>query len=447
MTNTPTSRRLVLLVFGACSVFGSMSAAEKTEQPNIVLIISDDQGWNDIGYHDPDIKSPTLDRLAAEGVRLDWQYVMPQCTPTRVCLMTGRYPSRFGNHCCRASNEHAFSFDTPTLASVLKAAGYRTALCGKWHLGSKPEWGPNHHGFDHSYGSLAGAIGMYDHRYRLSSPFVVTWHRNHEFIEEQGHATDLVTAEAVKLLEDARDQPLFLYVPFQSVHNPIVEEDKWIEQNSHIESPDRRLYAAAVTHMDDCVRQIVEASQNAPNGRESLVVFISDNGAVVNSSGNVYPPPDPKLSNFSSNKPLRSSKTHVYEGGIRVPALAWWPGRLEPSVCKAPLHAVDWFATLVEVGGAELPADIAFDGQNIWPQLTGEPADQRELYWVWGGNRDRVALRAGDWKVLRDGRKKQWELYNLKDDPYEKNNLASTNPERLEEMLDKVREQKLGDAS
>lgn len=452
MTNTRTwhlaamRTPLRLLMLSAVALLSCVAQAAD-EPPNIVLIIADDQGWNDIGYHNPEIKSPTLDRLAAEGVRFDWHYVMPQCTPTRVCLMTGRYPSRFGGHCCQASNEHAFGFDTPTLASVLQQAGYDTALCGKWHLGSKPEWGPNHHGFDYSYGSLAGAVGMLDHRYRLNTPFAVTWHRNHQIVEEKGHATDLVTTEALKLLGAAREKPLFLYVPFHSVHTPLVEEEKWLEQNSHIESPDRQLYAAAVTHLDDCVRRIVEATESMPNGRETLVVYLSDNGAVLNHAGDVYPAPDPKLSNFASNDPLRSSKTHVYEGGIRVPAFAYWPGHLKSSVCQAPLHAVDWFPTLARLAGATLPADVNFDGQDVWPQLNGQPAEERELYWVWGPNRNRVALRAGDWKVLRDGPQREWELYNLQDDPYEHNNLANDEPERLKQMLDKVREQKKGDAS
>lgn len=447
MTNTPpwcpaaTRTALALLMLSVGALLSNVGHAAD-EQPNIVLIVADDQGWNDISYHNPEIKSPTLDRLAADGVRFDWHYVMPQCTPTRVCLMTGRYPSRFGSHCCRASNEHAFPFDTPTLASVLKEAGYDTALCGKWHLGSKPEWGPNHHGFDHSYGSLSGAVGMYDHRYRLGSPFTVTWHRNHQFVEEEGHATDLVTAEAVRLLEAEREKPLFLYVPYHSVHTPLVEREKWLALNAHIESADRRLYAAAVSHMDDCVRQIVEATESMPNGRETLVVYVSDNGAVLNHAGDVYPAPDPKLRNFASNDPLRSSKTHVYEGGIRVPAFAYWPGRLKPSVCQAPLHAVDWLPTLANLAGATLPADVVLDGQDVWPQLNGQPADERELYWVWGANRNRVALRSGNWKVLRDDPQREWELYNLKNDPHEQNNLVASEPERLEQMLGKVREQK-----
>jgi len=429
----------IILVVGE-TVF----AAPMSEQPNIVFVVADDLGWNDIGYHNTEIRSSTLDRLAADGVRFNWHYVMPQCTPTRVCLMTGKYPSRFDSECCRASNEHAFPVGTPTMASVLKSAGYTTALCGKWHLGSKLEWGPNHHGFDHSYGSLAGVIGMYDHRYRIGSPFEKTWHRNHEFRDDEGHATDLVTAEAIKLLEEDRPNPLFLYVPFHAVHTPLVEDEKWLEANAHIASADRKLYAAAVTHMDDCVRKIVDAIDKCE--RETLLVFVSDNGAQVNHGGDAYPAPDPKLTNFSSNEPLRSSKTHVYEGGMRVPAFAYWPGQLEPDVCEVPLHAVDWLPTLAKVAGATLPDDLQLDGRDVWQVVRGGELADRDLYWVWGANRDRVALRHGKWKILRDKKNAEWELYDLAADPREETNLAEAKPERLAEMLDRVRAQRERDA-
>ena len=163
----------LLALPGCVGEFVIDADADKVK-PNILLIAADDQGWGDIGYHNPQIKSPNLDRLARTGVELDYHYVQPQCTPTRVALMTGRYPSRFGSHCTQASNSRAFPTGMLTMASMLKQIGYETMIIGKWHLGSKPEWGPNHYGFDYSYGSLAGAVGMYDHRYRLDSPFAKT---------------------------------------------------------------------------------------------------------------------------------------------------------------------------------------------------------------------------------------------------------------------------------
>lgn len=154
------------------------AAAADPDKPNVVLIVSDDQGWADIGCHADEIRSPHLDRLCREGVELDFHYVQPQCTPTRVALMTGRDPTRFGNHCAVASNEHAFPHETVTLASLLQAAGYETAPAGKWRLGSRPEWGPNGHGFDQSYGSPAGAVGMYDSRDNAAERGSVAWLRD-----------------------------------------------------------------------------------------------------------------------------------------------------------------------------------------------------------------------------------------------------------------------------
>ncbi|MCA9438320.1 MAG: sulfatase-like hydrolase/transferase [Candidatus Omnitrophica bacterium] len=162
------------ILLGILALLLFVSAPAPAQPPNILFIVSDDQGWNDIGYHNDDLRTPNLDQLAETGVRLEHHYVQPQCTPTRVALMTGRYPSRFGPHCTTASNDQSYPIGTPTLASLLQSAGYDTGLFGKWHMGSKPEWGPNHYGFDFSYGSLAGAVGMYDHRYRLNTPYAQT---------------------------------------------------------------------------------------------------------------------------------------------------------------------------------------------------------------------------------------------------------------------------------
>ena len=438
------NKQLGIASLGLLLLHGFTAAAP---QPNIVLIVADDLGWNDVGYHNSRMRTPRLDRLAKEGVQFDWHYVMPVCTPTRVCLMTGRYPSRFGAHCTEPSNEQAFPLGTPTLASVLKSAGYETALAGKWHLGSKPEWGPNHYGFDHSYGSLAGAVGMYDHRYRIGSPFERTWHRNLEFIDEEGHATDLITTEAVRVIEQSRGKPFLLYVPFHSVHTPLVEMQTYMNRVTHIESADRRLYAAAVNHLDECIGRILDALKNTGQLESTLVVFTSDNGAQVNHAGNQYPPPDPKLVRFSSNKPLRGKKTDVFEGGIRVPALISWPGTLPAHTCEAPVHAVDWFPTLAKLVGTQIPQDVPVDGVDIWPLLTEKgKATPRTLYWSRGAGPQRVALRHGEGKVLQANPNRPWELYNLADDPYEKRDLAESMPERVTEMLAIVREEQSKDA-
>jgi arylsulfatase A-like enzyme len=318
-------------------------------------------------------------------------------------------------------------------------------------MGSLPEWGPNHYGFDYSYGSLAGAVGMYDHRYRIDSPYGKTWHRNHEYIEEEGHATDLVTDESVKWIESKHDRPFFLYVPFHAVHNPLVEEDKWLKMNSHIERYDRRLYAAAVTHMDDCVGRIVKAIDKTGQRDNTLIVFVSDNGAQVNHGGNAYPAPDPKLTNFSSNYPLRGQKTQAYEGGMRVPAFVNFPAVLKPGKVTAPMHMVDWMPTFANMLGYKTDPSLGWDGKDIWPIITSEvrnPPD-RIIYTVWAPARTWESLHYGDFKIVRNKVKnayKPWELYNLADDPNEKNDLAKTNPQKLKQLIDMFEQQKKKDA-
>ena len=426
------------------------SRTGNSKKPNIVLIVADDMGWGDVGYNNPNLKTPVIDRLVRTGVELDCHYVQPQCTPTRVALMTGRYPSRFGNHCTQASNNQAYPIGTLTMASMLKSLGYETAMSGKWHMGSKPQWGPNHYGFDHSHGSLAGAVGMYDHRYRLSSPYRKTWHRNHEFIDEVGHATDLVTKESVSWIRKKHTRPFFLYVPYHSVHTPLVAGHRLITLYDHIKNPDRRLMAAAITHLDNCIGKIIDALDKTKQRENTLVIFLSDNGGIHGKyGGGNYPPPDPALSEgFSLNKPLRSGKTHVYEGGIRVPAFVNFPGKVKPRKVTQPMHAVDWMPTLAALLGFSPEADAKWDGLNIWPFIIGREKQlwDRQLYWVWGAKRNRVALRHGPWKILRDDRKADWELYNLNDDPCEENDLADRMPDRKKKLLQYFEQEKAKDA-
>ena len=411
---------------------------DPAHRPNVLLIVADDLGWNDVGYHNEEMRTPVLDALARTSVQLNCHYVQPQCSPTRVALMTGRYPSRFGLHCCQATNQLCFPLGTATMASLFKGEGYRTGMSGKWHLGSKPEWGPNHFGFESSHGSLAGAVGMYDHRYRLNTPFAITWHRNHEMIEEEGHATDLTTKETVRWIEEhaSPEAPWFFYVPFHAVHTPLVERDAtWSDINQHHENSDRRLYAAAVSHMDSAIGKMLQALDRTNQRERTLVIFTSDNGAQVNHGGNAYPGGDPKLKNFSSNKPLRGKKTQTYEGGFRVPAIVHWEGQLDPSQVNHPIHAIDWVPTLHRLIKAEASAEEGWDGVNVWPLVTGEASAlaERSIYTVWGGKRNREALRRGAWKIVRNGGDR-WELFHLDDDPYETTDLAKERPEVMEQM-------------
>lgn len=468
-----------LLCVAMLLVAGGPFAAQEnaTAQPNIVVIIADDLGWGDIGYNNPAVYTPRLDALAAEGVQLTQHYVMPQCTPTRVALMTGRYPSRFGPQAQSANNAQAFPHDTVTLASLLKGAGYRTFISGKWHLGSTPESGPNHFGFDGSYGSLTGAVGMYDHRYRKGA-FETAWHRDHAPIpgNENGiHATDLVTDEAVRFIHRKHEKPFFLYLPYHAPHTPLDERGSRISQPTRLDpanpdrwlgeadipwfhdpdgkiqqetDPEKRLFLAVVHHLDSAIGRVVDALDAVGRRENTVILFSSDNGPQVSWPGNAYPD-DLKLTDFNQEQPWRGSKTQVYEGGIRVPGFVTWPGRLAPKEYGEPVHIVDWLPTIAELTGVAPPNGVDWDGISLWSSLRdgSSTVEERVLYWLWG--RNRRALRVGDWKLVRNGpepeRAEEWELYDLAADPHEKNDVSGAQPQRLTALHERFRRERAKD--
>ena len=422
--------RGVLLFTTIISLLDVSSARAQQNHPNVLIFVADDLGWSDVGYHGSKIKTPNIDRLCREGVELDQHYVAPMCTPTRVSLLTGRYWSRFGN--TAPSNKRVLPWDTVTLAMIFRQVGYATAISGKWHLGSKPAWGPLRFGFDRSYGSLAGGVNPWNHRYK-HGPFSRTWHRNDRLIDEEGHATDLITDEAVRFLEAERDKPFFLYVPFTAVHTPFDEPQKWLDQASHVPI-DRRQYAACTQHMDDAIGRIVDTLRRKSLLEDTLIIFFSDNGGTNGDDSSRYPETRPKGKIKGLNHPLRGWKTQVYEGGIRVPALVYWKDRLKPTKVTAPLHVVDWMPTLCKLVGYEGEDKLKWDGQDVWPLLSGsmKQPPTRTLY-CQGVNRRSAALRQGDWKLVvrRDNGSTKRELYNLSEDPAESINLADERPRIL----------------
>ncbi|MGH7959169.1 MAG: sulfatase-like hydrolase/transferase, partial [Opitutaceae bacterium] len=336
--------RLLIPFFSLLSC-AAVSGAPAVTRPNIVIIVADDLGWGDVGWHGSSIKTPQLDRLVRAGVELDQHYVSPMCSPTRAAILSGRYASRFG--VTGAQNELVYPPDTVTLARALRQAGYATAITGKWHLGSKKEWGPNKFGFDHSYGAFAGGTGPYDHRYKKGE-YTSNWHRNGEFISEEGHVTDLIAREAIRWIESRDAEPFFLYLPFTAPHIPIDEPVRWLDLYPTVEPLSRRHYAASVTHMDDAVGQVVAALDRSGKLANTVIVFTSDNGATpdVRNDDTQYPGSYPVGPAGGSNLPLRGKKTELWEGGIRVPAFVYWPQKLKPSKFTAPVHAADWMPTL-----------------------------------------------------------------------------------------------------
>lgn len=418
------------------------------ERPNIMIILTDDQGWGDVGYNDPAIYTPNIDQLSASGIRLLQHYVHPQCTPTRVALLTGRYPSRFGTHATFAGgNDQAIPYGTPTLASLLKTVGYETALIGKWHLGSVPSQGPNYWGFDYAYGCLAGGCDNYTHLYKHApdNPYSHTWHRNGVLIpdseqgnryEEGKHTTDLITKDALRFIHQKRDKPFFLYLAHTAPHTPLQEEEKWFtDPEGKLQKLDkeRKLFAAALHHVDDAIGKVAQALKISGQWENTIVIFSSDNGSVEGSNGL-----------------LRGQKTHVYEGGIRVPAWVSWPARLKPDSINQPMHISDWLPTLCHVAGVEtLPDNL--DGRDMLPLLEGKKIP-RDFYWAWGRDKfplPRRAVRVGDWKLVTHTSKNKdsrWELFDLANDPYEKFDLAEKHPERVKSLRAFLNQQQLQDA-
>jgi arylsulfatase A-like enzyme len=419
--------------------------------PNMLIIVADDLGWADVGYHGSDIMTANLDRLAKEGVKLEQHYVQPMCTPTRVGLLTGRYPSRYGDRAIKPSNEQVLPFGTVTLASALRSCGYDTGITGKWHLGSKPEWGPLKFGFNRSYGSLAGGVGQYNHLYK-KGPYSRTWHRNDQFVDEQGHSTDLISREAVRWIEGSHG-PFFIYVAFTAVHTPVEVPPEWIELyegKKFYDDPAKdesfKRYAAYVTQMDCAIGRMVRALERSGRRDNTLIVFTSDNGSFPSwKPAGRYPGTYKACPVLGSNLPYRGYKAQLYEGGMRVPAFANWPGKLGPRAVESPVHVVDWMPTLMRLAGYEQEEDLQWDGRDIWPLLTGEltTPEPRTLYWKFRGGS--FAIREGDWKLIMPGGDKGAELYDLAADPYEREDLAKIHPDRVARLKTLLAEYGKGD--
>lgn len=437
--------RLRATVFFVLALSLSAAGFSSAASPNIVFIMADDLGWADVAFHGGSAPTPHLDKLAKEGLELTQHYVAPVCSPTRAGLMTGRYWSRFGVTAPHA--ERALPADTMTLPRALKEAGYETCLAGKWHLGSKPEWGPNHYGFDHAYGSLGGGVGPYNHRYK-EGPYTHTWHRNGELIEETGHVTDLVTAEAVKWIEARGDKPFFIYLPHPAVHLPVKEPSPWVEKvPAAIKGDVARHYAACIMHLDDAVGQIIATLEKVGKRQNTLLVFTSDNGgSTAENNDTKYPADDyPTGPLTGNNEPLRGKKGDLYEGGIRVPTLVSWPAEIKAGSNPTPTHISDWMPTFCTLAGWKAPAgtDLKWDGRSLLPVLVkGLVPGPRPLYWTAPGFRAH-AVRVGAWKLIISGKGpgQKKELFDLKNDPNETKNLAGKQQAKvaeLEQLLVKI---------
>ena len=414
----------------ACGGITASDSAETTK-PNIVYIVADDLGWKDVGFHGSDIKTPNIDRLVQAGARLEQFYAQPMCTPTRAALMTGRYPFRYGLQTAVILSAHTYGLATDEwlLPQALKEAGYETAIIGKWHLGhADRKYWPRQRGFDYQYGPLIGEIDYFTHEQHG----VLDWYRNNKPLKEKGYSTSLIGNEAVKFIA-AHDPgvPLYLYLTFNAPHTPYQAPQAYLDRYQNIADPSRRAYAAMITALDDEIGRVVAALEKKGMRDNTLIIFQSDNGGTRNAmfagEGDMS-----KIKIPCDNGPYRDGKGSLYEGGTRVVALANWPGHIKAdSTVDAMIHVVDMYPTLAGLAGAPLGKSKPLDGLNVWPTMSeGKPSPRTEI--VYNVEPFRAGIRDGDWKLIwRTPLPAAIELYNIAQDPSEKNDVAAANSDKV----------------
>ena len=425
---------LRLLLCFLLSASGALWAAP----PNILVILVDDLGYGDLSCMGAkDLKSPHVDRLASEGVVLDSFYAnCPVCTPTRAALLTGRYPDRVGAPgVIRTHPESNFGWLAPSATLIptpLKAAGYRTAIIGKWHLGLEAPNTPMDRGFDHFHGFLGDMMDDYYTHQRHGIDYM---YLDRELIHPEGHATDLFSnwaSEYVRKGKD-RDQPWFLYLAYNAPHTPIQPPEEWtakvLEREPGIDEKRAKL-VALIEHMDEGIGKVLATIDATGQREETLVIFTSDNGGQGNVGGN--------------NGAHRGAKQDMYEGGIKVPFCARWPGRITAG-SKSSVRGItmDLFPTVLEAAGAGVDADLhaGIEGRSILASLTGTSQPEfaeRDLFWVRReGNMTYMgdsswAMRRGPWKLVKNRPDGPWEMFNLEADPLEKKDFLRGGPKPKE---------------
>jgi arylsulfatase A-like enzyme len=412
-------------------------------RPNIVLIVSDDLGYADIGvYGSRDIPTPNIDRIAREGIRFTNAYVSgPYCSPTRAGLMTGRYPQRFGYEFNPdGSPDYGLPLNERTMAERLKTAGYRTALFGKWHLGSADRLHPMQRGFEDFYGFLGAShsymdVADIDIGTDLPDPLL----DGMKPASSVTYLTDTLGDRAVGYIKQHASEQFFLYLAFNAAHVPMEAPEKYLSRFPNIADPQRRTYAAMVSAMDDAIGRTLSTLHDQKLEEKTLVIFLNDNGGPTMRTTTV---------NGSSNGPLRGSKRQTWEGGIRVAFVMSWKGHLDAGrVDHMPIIQLDVLPTALAAAGVTTNAS-EFDGVNLLPFLTGSAtrAPHDALYWRFGGM---MAIRRGDWKLVktRDGPfvdvdpsvlsdLSEAGLYNLSEDIGETRNRATERPDKVKELSD-----------
>ena len=419
------SKPLLLLFFAFC--FCISNAQQKKSKPNIIYIMADDLGYADLScYGRKDYQTPNLDKLCSQGVKFMNAYATaPVCTPTRVAFMTGRYPARLNVGLYEPIAEGpkdslvGLTPETPSIASLMKKAGYETYLVGKWHLGYPVECSPIRNGFDYFYGFHAGAIDYVSHSNDL--------YKNETKIEQPGYTTDLWADKAVELISKKHAKPFFLTVMFNAPHWPWQAPgdkaypegfDNWTKGGSPA------VYAAMMKSLDSAVGRIVKAVDDK-GLTNTVIIFTSDNGG----------------ERYSDNGPYKGSKMSLWEGGIREPAFVRWPGKIKlHSTTNQVVTTMDWTATILSLAGGKADAKFPLDGMDVTQILEGKKKEvDRTLFWRVFQRKQHKALRDGNWKWLRDEKGNEY-LFDLNADPTENNNVKDQYKEIFEKLRKKYQQ-------
>ncbi len=396
----------------------------------MLLIVADDLGYGDLGvYGSPFVRTPHLDALAAQGIRFTQAYVSaPLCAPSRAALLTGRDHNRYGYDDpgtylseMDGSTDVVLSRREILLSQVLRAAGYATGAFGKWHLGARPGSRPLGRGFDIFFGHLSGAHDYFDWGPGLWGPIF----RNGEAVEEGDYLTHATAREAVSFIEQQRGQPFFAYLAFTAIHAPIQVPESYVERYAHVVDPAQRQLAAMISALDEAIGQVLEALRRRQIADDTLVIFLSDNGAA-----------------FSSNAPLRGGKGTLREGGIRVPFVVRWPAGLPGGVLyEHPVSALDVLPTVAAAAGVRFAPERPLDGVDLLPYLRGEARGppHAALCWRW---REQWAVREGSLKWVHapaaDGEPPVTGLFDLSGDLAETRDLAAERPDAVRRLRERL---------
>ena len=411
------------------------------DKPNVVIILTDDLGWGDVSYHGGYIPTPNIDKLAEDGMELNRFYSNPVCSPTRASLLTGLHIFNHGvvrPFMNPAAEQTGMPPELKIMPQYFKEAGYQTALSGKWHLGTaKEEFWPTNRGFETSYGHMTGGIGYFDH----TAAGRLDWHRNESSLREEGYSTELIANEAINIIKNKdQNRPLFLYVAFNAPHTPIEAPLQSIEKFSYLEDERDRVYAANVNALDNEIGKIIKAIEDEDLLEETIILFFSDNGPVFDINPIVKVIAPNLINAKGSTAGLSGSKTSALEGGIRVPAVMWWKGVIEKEKSNQFFFIQDVLPTLLTAANIKTSDKDKFDGKDKWSNLlTGKIVPPRNAFIGARVISDERALFNDVWKLYSAKPvlapvSPSYKLFNIIEDPFEKNDLSKQRPEIFNAM-------------